>query len=204
MIVFDATMMLLAIRPDVRPPIDENTGLPVEHVEVRINALIAQLEKEKVRILFPTPALSELLVRAGSDTQSIIHNIQKNAVFRIVPFDTLAAIEVAAMTHQALNEGDKRLGVDSTWAKVKYDRQIIAIAKVHRATIIYSDDNDIRALSGPAKINVLRLVDIPVPQKDKQYALDFKKQKENIVEVSSELGQEDCDEEHKTKEIAKD
>jgi hypothetical protein len=94
-------------------------------------------------IIIPTPALSELLVRAGDDMQSLVNMLQKSAVFHIVPFDTLAAIEVAAMTQRAIDNGDKRGGVDCSWAKIKYDRQIIAIAKVHRATAIYSDDDDI-------------------------------------------------------------
>jgi hypothetical protein len=178
MVVFDATMMLLLMRPDVNAPPDPITSLPVENAEARISALIEDLEKQKTKILIPTPALSELLVRAGDDTPSLISIIQKNSVFRIVPFDTLAAIEVSAMTRQAIDDGDKRGGVvDSTWAKVKYDRQIIAIAKVHRATTIYSDDNHIHSHCKDTQINVIRLSDIPVPQKKVENGeLDFSDQ----------------------------
>lgn len=176
MVVFDATMMLLFMRPDVNAPPDPKTGLPVENAEARISALIEDLEKQKTKIIIPTPALSELLVRAGDDTPSLISIIQKNSVFRIAPFDTLAAIEVSAMTRQAIDNGGKRGGAgDSTWAKVKYDRQIIAIAKVHRATIIYSDDNHIHSHCKDTSINVIRLADIPVPQKKIENGeLDFR------------------------------
>jgi hypothetical protein len=53
-------------------------------------------------------------------------------VFYVVPFDTLAAIELAVMTRNALAAGDKRAGSKESWAKVKFDRQIAAIARVTR------------------------------------------------------------------------
>lgn len=183
MVVFDSTMMLLLIHPDVKTPIDPKTELPVEHVGARINGLVDFLEKRKDKIILPTPALSELLIRAGDNAQSIVNTIQKSSVFRIVPFDTLAAIEVAAMTRQAIDDGDKRGGTDCTWAKVKYDRQIIAIAKVHRATIIYSDDEHIRTHGKAANIRVVGIADLPIPQENKQGKLfDF-----NIEEIISEV-----------------
>jgi len=184
MVVFDATMMLLFMRPNVNAPPDPKTGLPVENAEARISALIEDLEKQKIKIIIPTPALSELLVRAGEDTQSLISIIQKNPVFRITPFDTLAAIEAAVMTRQAIDSGNKRDGADEiTWAKIKYDWQIIAIARVHRANAIYSDDNHIHSHCNATQIRVIRLADIPVPQKKIQNGeFDFEKQKDNVIE----------------------
>jgi predicted nucleic acid-binding protein len=171
-VVFDATMFLLAIKPNlVRPPLDKATGKLVDNVEVRINALIEKLSKEKTKIIIPAPALSELLVSAGSDTQSLVQEIQRNAIFRIEPFDTLAAIEVAMMTRQALNKGDKRNGANAVWAKIKYDRQIVAIAKIHRATTIYSDDEHIGTLCKRRKINIVGIADLPVPTKELQLPL---------------------------------
>lgn len=172
MVVFDATMLLLAIKPNlVRPPLDKATGKLVDNIEVRINALIEKLSKEKTKIIIPAPALSELLVSAGSDTQSLVQEIQRNAIFRIEPFDTLAAIEVAMMTRQALNNGDKRNGANAVWAKIKYDRQIVAIAKIHRATTIYSDDEHIGTLCKRHKITIVGIADLPVPTKELQLPL---------------------------------
>jgi hypothetical protein len=176
-IVFDATMLLLLMRPDVNAPIDANTGTPVTRVEARIKGLIEKLEKEKTKIIVPTPALSELFVRAGESIPTLINEIQKSPVFRIEPFDTLAAIEVALMTRQAIDCGDKRSGVDCTWAKVKYDRQIIGIAKVHRASAIYSDDDDVHILGGAANIRVLKLADLPIPTEELQAKIDFPENK---------------------------
>jgi hypothetical protein len=181
MVVFDATMILLAMRPDVAPPIDEATGKPVEYVKERIDALIKRLDKEKVKIIVPSPALSEMLVRAGDETASLINTIQKSSVFSIEDFDTLAAIEVAMMTQQAKKDGNKRGDSDNIWAKVKYDRQIVSIAKVHRATAIYSDDSDLRSLGKTFKIDVIRLADLPVPTDSTQGVLPLETKVEEII-----------------------
>ena len=63
------------------------------------------------------------------------------------PFETRAAIEVALMTRNAKSGGDKKGGLDAPWAKVKFDRQIVAIAKVVQASAIYTDDGDIVSIA---------------------------------------------------------
>ena len=62
------------------------------------------------------------------------------------------------MTRQALREGDLRAGTRSTRAKLKFDRQIVAIARTRSQTTIYSDDHDIATLAEPLGLEV-----IPVP-----------------------------------------
>jgi hypothetical protein len=80
-----------------------------------------------------------------------------------MPFDTIAAVEAALMTRAALSTGDKRGGLGAPWAKVKFDRQIVAIAKVARATMIYSDDADVRTLAAAENIPVIGLAELPLP-----------------------------------------
>ena len=63
-------------------------------------------------------------------------------------------------------------GATGPWAKVKYDRQIVAIAKVSGATAIYSDD-DVRTLGGRHGIPVLGLADLPLPAGAAQGLLDL-------------------------------
>lgn len=129
MIVFDTTMLLLLMRPNIKAPIDKETGKPVEHAEARISALVEQLEKSCTKIIIPTPALSKLIVKAGKQRGEIVTLIQKNSVFRIVPFDTLAAIEVAEIASTALKTGNKRGSATGEWAKIKYDRQYSGYSK---------------------------------------------------------------------------
>ncbi len=164
MVVFDATYLMHLFRPDIGPPIDSKTGLAVEKGPERLALLVATLEKERTKIVVPTPALSELLVRAGVEkSQRIVEEISKSSVLRIESFDALAAIEVATMTRDAIARGNKKDGIAATWAKIKYDRQIVAIAKVHQATAIYSDDEGIKAHAKKVGITVLRIADLPAP-----------------------------------------
>jgi hypothetical protein len=146
MVVFDATTLLLLFSPGVASPIDPNTGKPVEVPKQRIDYLLRTLESAKTKIVVPTPALAEVLVHAGSAGPQYLDRINHNAAFKVVDFDQRAAVEVAFMTEQAIKRGDKRNGLQAAWAKVKYDRQIVAIAKVQNASMIYSDDGDMKQL----------------------------------------------------------
>jgi predicted nucleic acid-binding protein len=174
MVVIDATMLMPLLRPDVPIPAGPD-GVPIDGAKSRIDYLVKQLEKDKTKIIVPTPALSEVLVRVGTEaSEKIIGYLQKFSVFRIEPFDTRAAIEVAAMTRELLNSRERRRGTSSaTWTKIKFDRQIVAIAKVCNATVIYSDDEDIRKIAARAKIKVQGLADLPLPPEDAQLGLEL-------------------------------
>jgi hypothetical protein len=136
MVVFDATTLLLLLSPAVPAPVDPATGMPVEHAKERLDHLVKELEQSRTRIIVPTPALSEILVKAGAAGPAYLERLNSSAAFRIAPFDQRAAVEVAAMTRDALATGNKRGGVQGTWAKIKYDRQIVAIAKVEGVRIL--------------------------------------------------------------------
>lgn len=163
MVAFDATTLLLIFSPNVPPPLDPTTNQPVQFAKERIDFLIAHLEKEKIKIVIPTPALSEILVRSGKAGSEYLEIITTSAAFKIVPFDIRAAVEVAAMTYQAIQQGDKRGGMEAPWAKVKYDRQIVAIAKVEQASVIYSDDKDVRNLAQTEGMSVVGISGLPLP-----------------------------------------
>ena len=147
MVVIDSTIVLLILRPGTLVP-NGSDGSPVSRQD-RIDYLVQRLSKAKSKIIIPTPVLSEALVKAGpAASQKVIEELQKYAVFSIEPFDTRAALEVAAMSREALASGNKKGKSTAPWQKVKFDRQIVAIAKVHGVSEIYSDDSDIAALSG--------------------------------------------------------
>ena len=174
MVVFDSTTLLLLLRPGkVGVPIDYHTGKPVQYAHERIETLIEKLEEEKSKIIIPTPVISELLVHAGDEIGSILDVIQKRAVFSVEPFDQIAAIEVAFMARQDHDNRKNRQDKNVTLAKIKYDRQIIAIAKVHGASTIYSDDEHIHARVIGMNIEAIRLADLPVSQSKQQTPLDF-------------------------------
>lgn len=173
MVVFDATILLALLWPGIPPPLDPAADKPVVRFRERIDYLVQQLERQRTKIVIPTPALSEVLVRSGQAGPEYLSLIGSKAVFRIVPFDVRAAVEVATMTRNAIRGGDKRSGGTGTWAKIKYDRQIVAIAKVEGAMTIYSDDRDICNFGREAGLTVLRIADLPLPPEDPQWNLNF-------------------------------
>lgn len=171
MVVIDATFLLLLLYPDAGVP-NDSQGNPILDARARIEFLFQRLADSRMRVVVPTPALSEVLVRAGAAaSQRIVDQLQRHSTIRIESFDDRAAIEVASMTRDFLRQGSKKGQSSSVWAKVKYDRQIVAIAKVNSASEIYSDDGDIQALGKAVGIKVIGLGDIPLPPSDAQLNL---------------------------------
>lgn len=165
MVVFDATFLMLFLDPKVKNGVGNNP---------RVDHLVETLTKSRERIIVPTPALSELLVGAGDAAPQYLDILNRSAHFRIEPFGTKAAVEAAAAIRDAKGKGDKRgKGVEASWAKVKFDRQIVAIAKVNGASIIYSDDDDVAKLAQPTGIQVIALSALPEPPSPPQIEMDL-------------------------------
>lgn len=171
MVVFDATMLMLLIRPDSGRPNDLVTGESIEHITERFAYFVEQHEKSKTKIGIPTPALSEVLVRSGASALKIVEKFKEFAIFEILPFDEVSAIEVAIMTRNAIDSGDKKAGSEEIWNKIKYDRQIIAIARVRQATAIYTDDKGLRKIAQTISLPVRGLSDLQLPPEKAQGVL---------------------------------
>jgi predicted nucleic acid-binding protein len=151
-VVFDASYLVPLLDPRVKG-ISDNP---------RVNHLFRTLEKAKAKIIIPTPALSEVLIGAGDAAPKYLEIINRSARFKVVPFGERAAVEAAAAHREAIDAGDKKEG-GSSWAKVKFDRQILAIAKVEGAECIYSNDDDLVKLGKKDGIPVVLLDDLPEP-----------------------------------------
>jgi hypothetical protein len=61
------------------------------------------------------------------------------------------------------------------WSKVKFDRQIVAIARVEGAERIYSNDDDIKRLGASDGIEVITLDDLELPPATTPDLFDFGK-----------------------------
>lgn len=145
MVVFDSSVLLLVLDPNAKPPNDPITGQPLDKASERIEYLIENLTADKEQIVIPTPVLSEVLVHAGDAMQPYLDTLNSQAAFRIAPFDQKAAIEAALAMSDAIRRGGRRVDAanpDSTVTKIKFDRQIVAIAKAEGARAVYSDDKD--------------------------------------------------------------
>jgi len=163
-VVFDASILLFLF--------DENTPSSVPGAKQRVEHLIDRLSKAGEKIVIPTPALSECLVHAGPAGADYLAILGKQSCFRIASFDERAAIEAAIRTFDARQRGQRKGGnpADSK-TKIKFDRQIVAVATVEGASAVYSDDDALRGYAVEAGMDAYRLSDLPLPPEDPQKAL---------------------------------
>lgn len=159
MVAFDTSVALAIWLP--------KSKFSVPDAPARMNALVEKLNDEKTRILIPTPVLSELLVRAEDAGPSILQELSQSSRFRISPFDIRAAIDAAEMIGTALAESGKRAGMRTkstdTWAKTKFNHQIIAIARVEGVKTIYSDDGGLLEFARGRGLTAIPLKEVPLP-----------------------------------------
>ena len=107
------------------------------------------VKKKKIIIAFPTPVISELLmgpVKSVSD-DILGKNIKK------LPFDYKASVECANIFGKQKGEAK---------VKIKFDCQIIAIAKANNITTIYSDDEQLKKRAENQNINVITSKELPL------------------------------------------
>jgi len=141
----------------------------------RIEYLIENLAAAKEKILIPTPVLSEVLVHAGDAMQPYLDTLNEQSVFRIVPFDQKAAIEAAIAMSDAIKRGGHRVDAakpDANKTKIKFDRQIVAIAKAEGASVVYADDDDVHRYAKQTGLKAYRTSELEIPPEDPQGSLD--------------------------------
>jgi predicted nucleic acid-binding protein len=188
MIAVDNTLLTLLLHPSARPPQDPSTVLPVSDLRDRIDLLIETLDKERDQIIIPAPVLSEFLILAGKDGPKYLDEINRKGIFRIEAFDTRAAVELAAVELTIKRtKADKRDGAQGTWAKVKFDRQIVTIAKVNRATKIYSDDEGVEKFAKRCGIPVVKTWEMPLPHVGQPNMFDIIKELEQATSSPVQL-----------------
>ncbi|WP_299357012.1 PIN domain-containing protein [uncultured Shimia sp.] len=176
MVVFDSSVLLLVLDLNAKAPNDPATGETVEKAAERIEYLIENLTADKEKIVIPTPVLSEVLVHAGDALQPYLDTLNGQAAFRIAPFDQKAAIEAALAMSDAIKRGGHRVDAanpDATKTKIKFDRQIVAIAKAEGAHTVYSDDDDVHNYAARADLKAYRTAELDLPPEDPQQSLDF-------------------------------
>lgn len=176
MVVFDSSVLLLVLDPNAKPPIDPATGQPLDKAAERIEYLIENLTADKEKIVIPTPVLSEVLVHAGDAMHPYLDTLNSQSAFRIAPFDQKAAIEAALAMSDAIKRGGHRVDAanpDASKTKIKFDRQIVAIAKAEGAHSIFADDDDVHNYAKYAGLKAFRTAELDLPPEDPQADLPF-------------------------------
>lgn len=170
MVVMDSTTLMLLFHPEAKPPVDPATGKPLEKCAERIELLLLDLSETGTQVMVPTPVLSEILVVSGPDKARILSEITNTYAFKLQPFDEMAAIEVAMMT-ELDGSAIQKLDLVESKAKVKYDRQILAIAKANGVKTIYSDDVKLASKAASHGIAVVKTHELPAPPEPPQAEL---------------------------------
>lgn len=170
MICVDNNFLVLFIKPEAVPPIDPSTGNLVERVPERIELLKKTWNDAGEVILIPDPVLSEFMMLSDEDPDRVFHlgRFQNSPNYNIKPFDTRAGLELAAMYVKEKSTLSARkakafLEIADTKTRLKFDRQIVAIARVQGATAVYSDDKGVRAFCETHGVPVISTYELPLP-----------------------------------------
>lgn len=167
---FDASVLLYVVSKNAPAPRDPKTGVPVDMCAERLQHLLKELERQGERIVIPTPALAEVLVGAEpAAAAEYLAVLDKSRHFSIADFDQLAAVEFAEM--QRLRKADPRVPRAAVRAKAKFDDQIVAISKVRRAGVVYSDDPDVQKLAQYFGLRAVGIAALPLAPGDAQGSL---------------------------------
>ena len=159
--LFDANFLILLF--DAKAPAPSRPGrFKILDAQRRIQNLVDDLAKKRVKIIIPTPALSEFMLLTPDAYTSYLTEIRKRSVFEICSFDDAACVELVEYSMQLGNPKRKPDRVE-TWAKLKYDRLILAVAKVNRVTELYTNDDGVRDLALQLGIKPIDLEHLPVP-----------------------------------------
>jgi hypothetical protein len=167
MIIFDASYLVVLLHPNPAPAKDRNDQA-VSHFKERVAYLASSMDISNNTIGVPTPAMAEVLVRAGTARAKYVSLLSDTWRFQLLPFDSRAAIESAELIAAIKSNKEKW----ETWAKVKFDIQIVSIAKAESAALIYSDDKDIENYAKRLKIQVVRICDLPLPPPEVDTPID--------------------------------
>jgi predicted nucleic acid-binding protein len=158
-------MLILLFNEKASAPLDRGTGKPVEAALERIRHLVNRVANAHGRLVIPTPAIGELLVRVSREAAAEYLSIIGRAKgLQIAPFGVRAAVEFAEMQRQLLAEGARpKLREVETRSKAKFDQQIVAIARVEGASIVYSDDGGLAAYARHFGLEVEGIAELKMP-----------------------------------------
>lgn len=137
----------------------------VDNVELRSKALLDHIENSGGTLVLPAPVLAEYLIGIDGEKNKQAHTqlILSMSCFEILPFDELAAIECSSLPSP--NEFKQfiksEINSNATANKVRYDRQIISIAKANNIDEIWSGDKEVSSKSTEFGIEIKSLLDMP-------------------------------------------
>lgn len=163
MIAFDAGVLIAYNNPKCS-----------EETRIRVEALIQRAAKSRKRIVLPAPAVTEYLAGMKSSLALALasETINTSRSFRVAEFGQKATIETAVVIAKVKSTASRK-HEGKTWAKAKFDWQIVAIAKVEGVEAIYTTDDDVVRATKHFGIQGVRIETMELPAEARQRGLDL-------------------------------
>lgn len=162
--LFDAGFLHILFDEKARVPRDAKGKPVVDRAQDRIDFLVQTItERRDNKIILPTPALAEFMLLAEDRWTEYLTIIRRRSIFEIAGFDDPEAVELVEHWRKFGDRKKLKPGTAETWAKLKYDRQIAAIAVTRRVERIYSTDDDLKKYAEDLNIKYFGLSDLPLP-----------------------------------------
>lgn len=161
---FDSTF--LALLTDGRAAAPEPPPGTQDTARARLEYLLEKLDDERTGVVVPTPVLAELLSFERVNLETALNLVKGLAGIRVEPFGERAAVECALMLRRTGRGAGPK-------TKVKFDHQIVAIAKAIGADVVYSDDKGVQALCERKSLSCFGVWDLPSRPVDPQTSIEF-------------------------------
>lgn len=141
-VALDANFLIALAEPAVE--LGAAAGeLAGEEARLRLQLLWERLSKAGDTIIVPTPALAEAMVKNPARVTRLIERMTRASRIKIEPFGSAAAMEAASLFQLEFPRRKERRDI-ITRSKLKFDLQIVAIARVAGCSRIYSTDRGLR------------------------------------------------------------
>lgn len=140
---------------------------------LRMQGLMHGLRKMRESIGIPAQVWSEFLDQAGQAEITATQAIFKTSAFKLLSYDLRAAVETVEVVRAGRHARRSDKSVKRPRHSVKVDWQIIAVAKVHGARLLITNDEDMRAEAERSGVKCLGIAELPMPDGARQHHLDF-------------------------------
>lgn len=169
-VVLDNNVLIHVMHNQNAGPLhDPATGDLVDRLPERADALVEQITSRRGRLIVPTPVLTEYLLGIDPvESDAHVRELNSMTAIEFMPFDELAAIECAYMVNAVERS---QLSPNATKAKLRFDRQILAICKAAGVDELWTHDVELYNKAKEVDISSGSLADInPTPR---QYNMQY-------------------------------
>lgn len=163
-IVIDTNVLVQIMQNEgAKDLIDPESGVVIDNAFGRAEALIEHIEAVRGTVVLPAPVVAEYLMGIDRSVyQTHLDILGGTKSIEVASFDQLAAVECAMLLS---NQEMKMLDPDSKMAKLKYDRQILAIALANGAKQLWTHDQQLFKRANAAGLTAKSLASItPKPK----------------------------------------